>query len=392
MDVKLVKSDVLGKIIEKQILKEKRLVEIVNAKFISYGKEDKYVKKMQKNILLFSPYKDKIFSIIYRFINLYKGGNYCLSDFQLFYIKNIENNIYSERKRHLYFLNMMKDIIKKYNVFLKINHLIDYHDMINISIKIISKKCLFSYKYIIIDEYQDISLNKLKLIKMIQEKTGAKLIVVGDDFQSIYGFTGSNLDVINNFKDYFSNCRIIKLRNTYRNSKELLKITQDFICKNPYQIKKRLRSSKSVKYPIIICYYEKDISEVWSNVLGIVGDKDVLVLGRNNNDIDKIPYLTNNMKFLTIHKSKGLECDVSIIVNLEDEINGLPCKIQDSEYLFYVKSKIDDYKYSEERRLFYVALTRCRSYNVLLVPRNNPSVFIKEIIDNKNVKVIGKKK
>lgn len=108
------------------------------------------------------------------------------------------------------------------------------------------KKNKFKYKYIIIDEYQDISLNRIELIKEIQNQTNSKIIVVGDDFQSIYSFTGSNLELITNFKKCFKKSKIKKLKNTYRNSKELIKITQNFICKNPYQISKNLKSKKEI--------------------------------------------------------------------------------------------------------------------------------------------------
>ena len=103
-----------------------------------------------------------------------------------------------------------------------------------------------------------------------------------------------------------------------------------------------------------------------------------------------LPYIKNNMKYLTIHKSKGLESENTIIINLENKYDSIPSKIEESEYLKYVKPKIDNFKYSEERRLFYVALTRCKSNNILLVKKDNPSIFISELIKNnkKNVKII----
>ena len=98
------------------------------------------------------------------------------------------------------------------------------------------------------------------------------------------------------------------------------------------------------------------------------------------------------MKYLTIHKSKGLESVNTIIINLEDKKDSLPSKIEENEYLKYVKPKNDNFKYSEERRLFYVALTRCKKNNILLVKKDNPSIFVTEIIKNnkKNIKIIDK--
>ena len=96
------------------------------------------------------------------------------------------------------------------------------------------------------------------------------------------------------------------------------------------------------------------------------------------------------MKYLTIHKSKGLETTNTIIINLEDKYDSLPNKIEDNEYLKYVKSKEDNFEFSEERRLFYVALTRCKNNNILLVKKDNPSIFVKELLkrNKKNIKII----
>ncbi|MBR3229690.1 MAG: UvrD-helicase domain-containing protein [Bacilli bacterium] len=390
-EVNIVKNNILGNIIEKELKEENHLKEITKVHFITIGKEDKIIKKIQNNIILSSKHKDKLKNIIQTFINLYKGNNMNKKDYETFKKTNENNNIFNEKQSHKYFLNLTEKILKKYERYLRKNNEIDYNDMINLALKIVKKKKnIFSYKYIIIDEYQDISFNKLNLIKEIQKQTGSNLIVVGDDFQSIYSFTGSNIDVIINFKKHFKKTKIKKLKYTYRNSKELLKITQKFICQNPYQIKKNLKSRKTNKYPIIIYYYKNDIKEVWDKVEKIIGENQTLILGRNNKDKYKLPKLKENMKYLTIHKSKGLESENTIIINLEDRYDSIPSKIEDNEYLKYVKSEKDKFKYSEERRLFYVALTRCKKNNILLVKKNNPSIFVKEILKNnkKNIKII----
>ena len=390
-EVNIVNQNILGNIIEKELEREKHLKEISKLHFITIGKIDRQINKIQNNIILNSKYKIILENTIQTFINLYKSRNMNQKDFNNFKKINKKENIYKERQRHKYFLNLTEKIIKKYIKYLRKNKLIDYNDMINIAIRISKKKRnIFSYKYIIIDEYQDISENKINLIKEIQSQNNSNLIVVGDDFQSIYGFTGSNIDVITNFKKHFKKSKVVKLKYTYRNSKELIKITQKFICKNPNQIKKNLKSKARNKYPIIIYYYKEDIKEIWSEIEKIIEKKQTLILGRNNKDKFLLPNLKKNMKFLTIHKSKGLESENTIIINLEDKYDSLPSKIEENEYLKYVKPLKDKFKYSEERRLFYVGLTRCRSNNILLVKKDNPSIFIKELIKNnkKNIKII----
>ena len=124
--------------------------------------------------------------------------------------------------------------------------------------------------------------------------------------------------------------------------------------------------------------------------------QNILILGRNNFDIDRffkldkennIYYNGVNIKYLTIHRSKGLEEECVIIINLKDDILGIPNKIKDDKILKNVNNNVDIYPYEEERRLFYVALTRTKSDVYLLVDKNNPSIFVKELIKD-NTKYI----
>ncbi len=379
----------LDKIIDKHLKQYKRINYIINKKFIRLGYPDPIYEKLENNIILNSDEKTKITNTIKTFISLYKSNNYKIKDFKKFNEINNKTNISDEKKRHYYFLRLVKRIIINYEYFLKKRQKIDYNDMINLSTKIIKNKGIDNYKYIIIDEYQDTSLNKANLIKEIQNKTGAKLLAVGDDWQSIYSFTGSNLEIFTNFKKIFKKAKIIKLKKTYRNSKELLKITSKFICKNKKQIPKKLKSNKTNKTPIHIYYYKENINEIWDEVLNKVKNTNTIILGRNNIDKGKVPKLSQNMKYLTIHKSKGLESENTVIINLEDDYKSLPSKIKDSKYLMYVKPEIDKYKYAEERRLFYVALTRSRNNTYLLVKKSNPSIFIEELKQISNNIVIN---
>ncbi len=378
-----VTGDRLEKVIEKTIINEKYLKDILNLKFTRLGYPDKVFKTLEQNIILNSKYKNKLKKIMTMFINLYKSGNHNIKDFEKFEKINRETHLYDQKKRHKKFLSLTKRTIKNYERELIKHHEIDFHDMINIATKIVKKKSSFPYRYIIIDEYQDTSLNKTELIKEIQKKTNCKLMVVGDDWQSIYAFTGSNLEIFTNFKKMFPKSKIIKLKRTYRNSKELIKITENFIRKNPNQMKKRIKSDKTTKYPIKIYYYQNSGKEILEELLRLINPKTTLILGRNNKDISIVPKRYKE-KFMTIHKSKGLESENTIILNLENDYSSLPSKIKDSEYLKYVKPKIDDYPYAEERRLFYVALTRTKNQNYLLVNKKNPSEFVTELIKKQN--------
>ena len=256
--------------------------------------------------------------LIITFINLFKTNNFNIDYF--FKIKKDKNII-----------RIIIDIYLLYDEELKSTNSLDFNDMIKVAIEKKKKKSIKSMKYIIIDEYQDTSYVRYLLIKAIKEKTKAKLLCVGDDYQSIYRFTGCNLEMFIRFKKYFKHSKILKINNTYRNSQELINIAGFFIQKNKKQIYKVLKSNKHIDKPIKIMY-GNDLNKL----LKKVKENNILILGRNNFDIDKYNYNSDkSIRYMTIHKSKGLEEDAVIIINLKDDILGIPNKIKNNKLLNY---------------------------------------------------------
>lgn len=341
----------------------------------------KYTKKMNEKEI------KQLKRLLLTFTHLFKCNNYKLQDFNNFLkqIKTIFNFNYKKEKN---FLIMALNIYLEYEKYLKNNNEIDFDDMIIRATSKVNNYFFKKIKYIIIDEYQDTSLVRFNLIRSIIDKTNSKLMVVGDDFQSIYRFTGSSINMITCFKKYFGYTKIIKINNTYRNSLELNIVANKFILKNNNQVSKKIYSSKRIDKPIKIIYYNKNSSIKLKRLLNIL-DRKVLILCRNIYDVkrleddeikvmeDKILYNEREYDYKTIHKSKGLEEENVIVLNLEDSIYGFPNKKKDITELILEKEK---YKYEEERRLFYVALTRTKNNVYLFSSSNNPSIFIKEII------------
>ena len=281
--------------------------------------------------------------------------------------------------------------------------------------KVKEKNLEVDYKYVIIDEYQDVSMQRFNLTKKIQELFNAKIIAVGDDYQSIFGFSGSRIDLMTEFKKYLEDAKQIPITNVYRNSQELIDIATSFIDKNSMQIKKKLSSIKHLDNPIEIyvyddsIYLETNINK--SNLLVSILDKiynnnpknKVLLLERYNSDIDTVlntnelikknkeniinkSHLNMQIDYLTIHKSKGLEYDDCILINAIDDKYGFPSKIEDEKIISILKPKIkENITYPEERRLFYVAITRTKNKLYILVPKSKVSSFVKEISVYKNV-------
>lgn len=225
-------------------------------------------------------------------------------------------------------------------------------------------------------------------------------MVVGDDWQCIYSFASSNINLFTQFEKYIGKTEVLKITNTYRNSQELINIAGKFVLKNKNQIKKNLKSNKHINKPLkIITYKGNNLVKSLIEALEYLqnkydNEKNILLLGRYTFDKDKIIdndnikeisnriiYVKNpklKIEFMTIHASKGLGYDNVILINLENKTLGFPSKIITDPILETVITK-EEYKYAEERRLFYVALTRTKNEVILLVPKHNQSIFVKEI-------------
>ena len=314
--------------------------------------------------------------IIFKYINLFILNGYDYSSFLKYKINR----------------NFLALIIDIYTLYL--NELISSNEVdLNILIKVASKSLensKLNYKYIIIDEYQDISKIRYDFINNLVKYLDAKLLTVGDDYQSIYKFSGSNLKSFLSYNKYKT--KVIKLKNNYRCCKEIVQISNSFILKNRMQIKKRIKAHKSIKKCIILIRYKKNI--LYKLLVYLCKkDNNILILGRNRNDInnyiaiEKIKNITKRynkiIRYKTIHSAKGLQEDSTIILNLTSNVNGFPNKIKNNILIDSLMNK-EKYLYAEERRLFYVALTRSTGITYV-IEHKNESIFLSEI------KKIGKR-
>lgn len=373
---------------------------------------------------------DSLVNLLTTFINLFKSNNYSFQKFDEL-ILEIDNakpensedsdNIEHEKERNISFLKFAKSFYKYYTEMLRQEKMIDFNDMINHATKLV-KDSIYTpkYRYVIIDEYQDISMGRYKLIKETLDKSGAKLFCVGDDWQSIYRFTGSEVSLFIEFEKYYGKFSKTDITKTYRNSQELLDIAGNFISMNTNQIKKELKSDKNQKLPVRIRSYETTSNIIYDDeeqapipysiayafddalkdmITTVPNTKQVIVLGRNNGDIRRLNENTRThisqidgdtviqhkdfpeleIIYYTVHRAKGLEAENVIILNLENSRSGFPNQIADDPILDLLRESNDSYPFAEERRLFYVALTRTKNLVYLLVPNNNYSRFIDDL-------------
>ena len=307
-------------------------------------------------------YKEFI-KLICNLIKLYKANNLTKEDIKKLF--KIDNFI----SKYMYI------IFCKYNQELKSFNGFDFDDLILEATKIISKKS--KYKHIIIDEFQDTSLIRFNLINKIRVINNATLFCVGDDYQSIYHFSGSDINLFLKFKEYIKDAKIMKLKYTYRNSQELINASTSFVMKNNKQLKKELISNKHIDKPIKFIYYINPY-KAFKKLYNKLNNSNLLVLGRNNFDIKKFSK-EDIPEFMSVHSSKGLEADNVILINMVDDIYGFPNKLINSKLIEELHPSDKSYIYAEERRLFYVALTRTKNYVYILVPIFKKSKFIKEV-------------
>lgn len=402
--VQIADDTTLNKVVENYlnhtILKEKDARKWICQHFFHKLKENgqKNVNKLQsfpqkyqqmKSHPLFQQY----YKIIPTFIHLMKANQYEIEDL-VTWIQKSKRLLMPTKDT--YFLLFIIRICKEYKNVLKKNHALDFDDLISYATKLVYQDETLSYKYILIDEYQDTSTTRYQLIQALIQKTNAKLIAVGDDFQSIYRFTGCNLNIFLQFQNYFPNAIVLKIQTTYRNSQELIDVAGSFVMRNPRQMSKKLVANKHITKPIIIQYYE-DLLLAIKQILDTLKNKSIFLLGRNRKDIvpilkdsdfssedrRKIKYKNQedlSITFLTVHTSKGLESDIVIVLNLTNSIMGFPSQLEDDSVLRYVNRNKDYFPFEEERRLFYVAITRTKNQVYLMVPKKSPSIFAKELI------------
>ena len=353
------------------------------------------------------------------FITLMKSNQYSIAEIK-HKAEKIEDGFL--RKRSQLFLDIIKPIYDGYEAHLTKEKVIDFSDMINKATEYISsRKYKKKISYVIIDEFQDISIGRYNLVKEIKKANpGCRLFCVGDDWQSIYRFTGSDIALFKDFSKYFGVTEQSKIETTYRFHNPLIDLSSQFIQKNPNQAKKELHSiggDKKTNYKI---KYSKERDDTGTlidifNELVIayddVEDKKITILARHNFDLKKRVKNENDLlsidkennisyqsrtegggiinihaNFQSVHSAKGLEADIVIIINCNAGKHGFPNQMSDDPTLNLLLSEADQFENGEERRLFYVAMTRAKEMLYLIADSSNESKFISEIgvEDNQN--------
>lgn len=297
-----------------------------------------------------------------------------------------ESELYSE---------FLGDLLIAYQEELRKQGSIDFDDMILKAAQVVeTNEFKPAWKYILVDEFQDISAARMSFLKSLVD-LGPKpiLTVVGDDWQSIYRFTGGKLELTTRFNELVGSNSKTMLQKTFRYNNSIADVAGRFVMQNPEQYEKHVETHTQVDAPqvFLLDYYVNAASDITHKTIQIIShikqkdpEASIAVLARYNfliNDVRK-ESMHRNIKYWTFHRSKGLEADYCILIGLSQGKLGFPNERKDEQVVEALLPQLDGFKHSEERRLMYVAITRAKKQSFIIADSDSPSEFVLEMMSD----------
>ncbi len=284
-----------------------------------------------------------------------------------------------KKLEHSGLYNLIQEIPEKYKDYKSSKAIIDFDDMIaHASLLLrevpeVGDSVRSRYRHIFVDEFQDTSEDNFEFLSLLLCREKPNLFMVGDDYQSIYGFRNARVEYIINIRKYFPEAEIHKLTLNYRSGKKIIKISNSFINLNRFRTSKKIVPCRDIKGAVKFHPADKRGKEsglLKKIIFSLPEGSDIAVIYRNNYQGEVLKKELGSIngraiEFLTMHGSKGLEFDIVLIPGISDRI--IPDRTSDIE---------------EERTLFYVAMTRARRELHLIYHKNSGSRlprFIKEL-------------
>ncbi|MFF2318219.1 UvrD-helicase domain-containing protein [Arthrobacter sp. NPDC058097] len=298
------------------------------------------------------------------------------------------------------FVRLYTAVVAEWDRQLRAAGQIDFEDMLNLATDYVdSGRWASSYRVVMVDEMQDTSAARAGLVRALLKTKGTYLYAVGDDWQSINRFAGSDLSVMTGFDNWFGAASTIWLDRTFRSPQSLCDIAGGFVTRNPGQIRKQIGSS-APDYGETVFAVSVDNRADYDSVLRqqlagldaqLTAPATVLLLGRYTRSRDDVRSALHakhahlKVEFNTVHASKGKEADYVVVLGLE--IRGFPSTVEDDPLLQLAMAAPESHPYAEERRLFYVALTRARRSVLLLTRTGHESPFLLELVRDHTISV-----
>ncbi len=298
-----------------------------------------------------------------------------------------------DRKRADAFLAVFGRVREGYETRMAEEKAIDFHDLINQATKsLASGEAANRYTHVLVDEFQDISTGRMELLKALR-KPELAYFLVGDDWQSIYRFAGSRVSLVRNVSEHLGPTQTETLTQTFRFGRKILEPSSRFIQENPEQTRRTLQPNPRVNDKGITVVASREPADGLRAVIKDLAESDdyeeqdtIMVLGRFRGSRAALrmqgPRARDKVIFRTVHSAKGQEADYVVILDLKDGKYGFPCRVEDDPILKLVLPPLEDgeYQFAEERRLFYVGLTRARKGAYLVTDERRPSPFIRELV------------
>ncbi len=336
------------------------------------------------------------------FLQHFKGNRLSFAD-----IAERAGNHWDKLRAHA-FLAVFRPIFERYQDALARSGEIDFHDMINRATDLLEAgRCRSPFRYILVDEFQDISPSRARLLKaLLDSSPGSQLFAVGDDWQAIYRFGGSDIAVMREFGDRFGVFERLDLATTFRCADRITAVATEFVLRNPAQIRKTVHSTRKTDRPAVYVglpdgqdrsLLKEALDRIAEDARRHHGTSEVLLLGRYRHlrprNLGVLPKQYPDLRFtwMTVHRSKGLEADYVVVLGLCSGKYGFPAGRADDPLLDLVLAAPEAHPNAEERRLLYVAITRARRQVFLLADGGPPSEFVTELIDGGyDVEVFGR--
>jgi DNA helicase-4 len=370
--------------------------------------EERYERMFKQNRAM----EENVRKLFSSFINLMKSNEKTFDGIMHEIDQSNVDNAFKERNRYLMY-KLIRPLYYEYQISMDLKDEVDFTDLILRATELCkSKQWKSPYSYILVDEFQDISVDRYKFLKSLRnESPRTQLFCVGDDWQSIYRFSGSDISLFNHFEDFFGPAEKCKIETTYRFCNPLIERSSQFILQNSNQLKKNIKpfNTSATTELSFIPFKKDDNYENFKNKLAeilrtINQGESILLLGRYKQDADMVSDKSYNdeycpegnfiifrcmsLEFMTIHSAKGLEADHVIILNCSQDRKGFPSRISDDPILEYLLSRSENYMDAEERRLFYVAITRARIHTYVMYNEDLPSIFVTEMLGQNDSNVM----
>jgi DNA helicase-4 len=350
---------------------------------------------------------DSFVQLVGTFLRHYKGGGYQVSDCETKAAK------LQLGKRATAFLSIFEPVYLEYQSRLVGDGRIDFEDMILRACEYAeSGRYLSPFKHILVDEFQDISQSRGRLVKALKtQHHNGRVFAVGDDWQSIYRFAGSDINLMRRFGEEFGGTfdgetgihRTVDLGRTFRSVDQIAEAAMKFVLRNPAQLKKTVIPAGIAETPAlrVVSTFLHDADAKLRATLRVISTEDgecnqsVLLLGRyrhlrpDNMARLKREFPNLDINFKTIHASKGLEADHVIVLGLFRGRTGFPSEIVDDPLLGLVSPEAEPFENAEERRVMYVALTRARYTVTLMASASKQSGFVTEMLDDPSYGIAG---